>query len=631
MNPELLAYYNRELRFATARAKDFARGHAKIARRMGMQAGEIGDPYVERLLQGFAFATAHMEMRIDSEFPELMQPLLQTLYPNYACPIPAMAVARLWPGHGSGHGGQRFLIPRGTSFFACKPLGNDTICEFRSSQDVALYPLTVSLARLTGVPPDIPSLGRYVPPGRQVRSALRLRLATTNGTPISSLEDLDRLPVCLTGNERTASRLFELIHASGVATIVGAPEQFATHPFHAVTANAVVHEGLAPDQSLLPAAPGQFHGHTLLQEYFACAPRFWFFALTGLAAGLKAIDGTEVEIVILLERELESYADRVDASHFGLFATPVINLFPKLTRRLKLEPGQREHEIVVEPAAPTDYGIHSIQVAFGQQSEDSDDEPIWPLYQRLSHDETQDRRYFALRRDLSVPADDGRQYETRRSFTETKTWLSLVDGNGQPLQSDIQYLTAEAWVTNRDLPGMMTPDGRKDLKMQGSVPLAGIGFVRAPSVPRPPLAQGTVAWQLFSQLTPSDAMFDDDTADAPDALPGEGLRRRLRLFLSREAVAHRQQVEGLIGATATPVNGLMPGNRGPAFGRGIECELTFDEAGFDGISPYTLGLALEHYVARHVSMHSFTRTVLRSKQRGLIATWPARAGTRNVA
>jgi type VI secretion system protein ImpG len=90
------------------------------------------------------------------------------------------------------------------------------------------------------------------------------------------------------------------------------------------------------------------------------------------------------------------------------------------------------------------------------------------------------------------------------------------------------------------------------------------------------------------------------------------------------------QVESLVSATAKPVNRMLPGNGSIVFGRGIECEFTFDESGFDGMSPYTLALVLEHYVARHVSMHSFTASVLRSKQRGVIAEWPPRMGARDI-
>ena len=357
MDPRLLDYYSRELRYTTAMALEFARNHPKIARRLGMQAEEIGDPYVERLIQAFALLTAHMEMRIDSEYPELMQPLLEMIYPNYVCPTPAMAVACLRPGHESGHEGKGFLLPRGTSFLARTPVGKGTICKFRSSQDVVLYPLSIVMAQLTGAPPDIPSLESYVNPGVRVRSALRLRFRTTNKVSISALADMDKLPIYLTGDERTASHLYELIHSSAVATVMGKPGEFAKRPLYVVRQNAVVHEGLEPGQSLLPRVPDHLHGHNLLQEYFACPQRFWFFSLTNLAKGLAGIEGEEVEIVILLSRPAESYAERIDASCFALFCTPLINLFPMRTRRLRLHPGLSRHLIIPDLAAPLEYEI----------------------------------------------------------------------------------------------------------------------------------------------------------------------------------------------------------------------------------------------------------------------------------
>jgi type VI secretion system protein ImpG len=184
------------------------------------------------------------------------------------------------------------------------------------------------------------------------------------------------------------------------------------------------------------------------------------------------------------------------------------------------------------------------------------------------------------------------------------------------------------WVTNRDLPCTVAPNGVDDLTVNCSVPVAGIGVVRAPSAPIPPLARGDLAWQLAAQLNLDYRIFDD-RYDEPS--PGEGLRRLLRLFVTPDAGVHQRQVESLVKATAKPVYRKLPCNEPIQFGRGVECELTFDESGFDGLSPYTLALVLEHYVARHVSMQSFTTTVLHSKQRSRISDWPPRFGTRGVA
>ena len=50
------------------------------------------DPYVERLLEGFAFLAARLQMRMDAEFPRFTQHLFEMVYPHYVCPTPSMAV-----------------------------------------------------------------------------------------------------------------------------------------------------------------------------------------------------------------------------------------------------------------------------------------------------------------------------------------------------------------------------------------------------------------------------------------------------------------------------------------------------------------------------------------------------------
>ncbi|REG61380.1 type VI secretion system protein ImpG [Paraburkholderia sp. BL6669N2] len=628
MDPRLLDYYSHELLYMHELALEFAEQHPKIARRMNLHAGEIGDPYVERLLQSSAFVTAHMQMRLDDAFPGFILPLLQTVYANYTCPTPSMAVARLFPRARGKHAANGTVVPRGTIFTSRVPDGERTACEFRSSQDVALYPLEIVQARLTGIPPDIPALDRFVPAGRTVQGALRLRLRTTNGAPIASLDGLDRLPVYLCGDEANASHLFELVHAAVVASVTGVPGQFATGSLHAVTRKAIVHDALEPQQSLLPAVPDKFHGHNLLQEYFACPARFWFFTLTGLSKGLASIDGSEAEIVILLERPVDKLAEAVDAAHFALFCTPVINLFPRRTGRLDLAPAAQSHGLVPVPSAPHDYDVHSIETAWGQVSEESETFRFDPLHMPVDRYAGRNSRYFTIRHELNRTEIDERHYGTRRSFTETRTFISLVDHDEQPNTEGIRYLSLQAWLTNRDLPCVLTCDGSNDLFLDRSIPADRIGLVRAPTTPQPPLAFGDRAWQLMAQLKLDYRMFDDNYDEAH---PGEGVRRRLRLFVMPDAAMLGRQIESLVRAQATPVNRRLPGNSPIGFGRGIECEFTFDESGFGGVSPYTLGLVLERYVARHVSTHSFTTTVLRSTQRGPIAHWPPRMGTRGTA
>lgn len=90
--------------------------------------------------------------------------------------------------------------------------------------------------------------------------------------------------------------------------------------------------------------------------------------------------------------------------------------------------------------------------------------------------------------------------------------------------------------------------------------------------------------------------------------------------LFRRMTVHSRAVRSLIGCNTTPVTRRLPGSGLLVYGRGVSCELTVDEEGFSGISPYLFGLVLEHYIARHVSINTFSQMTLHSMQRGKIMT-----------
>ncbi|HEX5420352.1 MAG TPA: type VI secretion system baseplate subunit TssF, partial [Gammaproteobacteria bacterium] len=113
MDPRLLRYYNRELQHVREMGAEFAKEFPKIAGRLGMDGVEVADPYVERLLEGFAFLAARVQLKIDAEFPRFTQHLLELVYPHYLAPLPSMAVAQFFPVLGESALAEGFVLPRG--------------------------------------------------------------------------------------------------------------------------------------------------------------------------------------------------------------------------------------------------------------------------------------------------------------------------------------------------------------------------------------------------------------------------------------------------------------------------------------------------------------------------------------
>ena len=102
MDARLLEYYNRELRYLRELGGEFARDFPKIAGRLGLDAFECADPYVERLLEGFAFLAARVHLKIDGEFPRFTEQLLGLVCPHYLGPTPSMAVVQFTPDRTPG-------------------------------------------------------------------------------------------------------------------------------------------------------------------------------------------------------------------------------------------------------------------------------------------------------------------------------------------------------------------------------------------------------------------------------------------------------------------------------------------------------------------------------------------------
>ena len=95
MIDELLPYYNRELTFIRQRAAEFAEKNPKIAGRLMLHPDGCEDPHVERLIESFALLAGRIHHKLDDEFPEITEALLDVLYPHYLRPVPSMAVVQL--------------------------------------------------------------------------------------------------------------------------------------------------------------------------------------------------------------------------------------------------------------------------------------------------------------------------------------------------------------------------------------------------------------------------------------------------------------------------------------------------------------------------------------------------------
>ncbi|MNS60548.1 hypothetical protein D3C72_935540 [compost metagenome] len=620
MDAKLLDYYNRELTYMHELGAEFAQRYPKIAGRLGMRGIEVSDPYVERLLEGFSFLTARIQLKMDAEFPRFSQRLLEVVYPNFLAPLPAMAVVQIDGNLNEGSLKAGYELPRHTLLRGRMIKGEQTACEFRTGHAVTLWPIKIAEASLGPVPAEI---AHALPmAGRQAKSAITIKLEAVGGARFSEMP-LDRLEFFLSGAELHALRVLELVAHHSVATVCRAGPG-STARIVPLGDEAIRHEGFDPEQSLLPYDARSFQGYRLLHEYFAFPERYLFFSVKHLRAAASAIGGTTMEIVILLDRADADLERLVDARHFSLFCTPIINLVPRRSDRIPVGPGQHEHHAVIDRTRPRDFEIFTVERVTGHMANGSEEREFRPFLGSFASDDGDFGAYFSLRREPRLVSDRARAQGTRTSYTGSEVYVSLVDQHDAPFPHSLRHITIDALCTNRDLPLLLPTGLESDFTLRVSAPVRGVRILRGPSRPYPALAEGALTWRLISHLGLNYLSLTD-----VDATQGAAaLREMLDLYGNLADPAVRRQIQGVRSMALAPVFRRLPEPGPIVFGRGVEIALQIDEVAFSGTSPYLFGAVLEQFFSRHVSLNAFTEFALSSLQRGEIARWTPRVGRR---
>lgn len=623
MDPRLLRYYNEELRHLREMGAEFAQQFPKIAARLGMEGLEVTDPYVERLLEGFAFLAGRIQLKMDAEFPRFTQRLLEIVYPQFLAPTPAMLIARVNPDLGDPSLAAGLMLQRGSVMHGQAGKAGATVCEFRTAQALTLWPLELTQVEYFSQAADLPMAA--VPEWRRYRSGLRIRLRTTAGMDFSQIA-LDDLRLHCTGLDDVAYRLHELVggHAVGVLLL---PTQRPAAWHEAIDSDCITLTGFEDDQALLPQTLQGFQGYRLLQEYFAFPQRFLFFDLTGLGAALRSHGGREVDIVILFSRIDNALLQAVDASSLALHCVPAINLLERRCDRIHVGTDSSDFHVVADRTRPMDFEIHSLTEVVGYGGGVNSEWRFLPFYSAFHTEGAGQDAYYSVQREPRLMSQVQQRDGPRTAYIGSEVYLSVVDAHEAPYSAELRQIGVRALCTNRDLPVLMPLGGAKsDLTLADTAPVKSIQVIKGPSRPMSALREGNIAWKLINQLSLNHLSLTDTDAEQGAA----ALREILRLYAPTGDAGAQRQIDGLRSVKLQPVVRRLPMPGPITFGRGVAVTLEADDLSFEGASAFLLGCVLERFVARHVSINGFTQLRLHSASRGDILNGRPRCGTRPI-
>ncbi len=623
MDPRLLRYYNEELRHLREMGAEFAEQFPKIASRLGMEGLEVTDPYVERLLEGFAFLAGRVQLKIDAEFPRFTQRLLEIVYPQFLKPVPAMLMAQVNPDLADPSLAQGITLPRGSVMNGPANKAGATACEFRSAHALTLWPLELTQVEYFAHSADLPMAA--TPEWRKYRSGLRIRLRTTAGLDFSQIT-LQDLRLHCTGLDEVAYRLHELVGGQALGLLV-LPTRRPAAWHEALEADCIELAGFEDDQALLPETLQGFEGYRLLQEYFAFPQRYLFFDLTGIGAALKKHGGNEVDIVILFSRVDNALLQSVDVNSLALHCMPAVNLLERRCDRIHVSNDSSEFHIVPDRTKPMDFEVHTLTEVVGYGAGINSEWRFLPFYNAFHTEGQSHQAYYATQREPRLMSQVQQRDGPRSAYIGSEVYLQVVDAQEAPFSADLRQIGVRALCTNRDLPILMPVGNAKgDLTLAQTAPVKSIQVIKGPSRPMSALREGNLNWKLINQLSLNHLSLTDTNLEQGAA----ALRQILQLYAPAGDAGAQRQIDGLRSVKLQTVVRRLPMPGPITFGRGVAVLVEVDDLSFEGASAFLLACVLERFIARHVSINGFTQLRLYSAARGDILNGRPRCGIRPI-
>lgn len=611
MRSDLETLYEQELYAIRHLALEFAQKRPKIAGRLLIEpeTGISGDPHVERLIEAFAFLTARIRLKLDDEFPELTDSLLEMLYPQYLAPVPSATVAQFEVDPSQGVLRQGHRIPRHAGLYSRELQG--VRCRFRTTADCVVWPLELETVEWRTAPfgDDIQLPGGLPRVEAVVRVVVRAR-----GVALEELS-INQLRFFLGSDERTGYQLYERLHRDLTAVVVSCQTAAGTRRKTVLPSNSIRPVGFEPDEALLSFDSRVFPGYGLLLEYFAFPQKFLFSDLVNLPVGDAAPVGERFELWFCLPKPDLQLQQRVQRESLKLGCVPLINLFNQSCDPIRLDQMRASYKLVPDAKMMHGFEVISVDKVFSTKVASSESREYFPFFSSC-HGTTAPTTYWHADRRASLrPKDKG-----------SDVWMSFVDLKFDPHLPPTELIHVTATCSNRSLPIELRDEGPSawELMLEGVGPLKRVRAVIPPTEPaRPTLDQSH--WRVISHLSLNHLPITDGANGA------HALREILRLYDHVRTPVTAQHIDGLLSANYRRKTSRIAGGPSSGFARGVEITLTFDPEKYAGAGLYLFASVLDRFLGEFVSLNSFVQTVCRvTNQHQPFLSGPCRAGHRLI-
>ncbi|QCR36016.1 type VI secretion system baseplate subunit TssF [Nissabacter sp. SGAir0207] len=574
MDDLTLRYYDAEMRYLLEAGEEFARAHPDRAAMLNLDKAGARDPYVERLLEGFAFLMGRLREKLDDDLPELTEGLVSLLWPHYLRTIPSMSVVAFTPDWQQMK--EPMHIEKGFEVLS-RPVGEKgTRCRYTTTREVNVLPLALDRARLTT--------------DGDGRSVVNLRFVCSPLADWSRI-DLSQLPLYFNADAPLACAMHEAL-VMNVARLwlrlPGIPDRQPLEGYFTAL-------GFNEDDHLWPKDTGNFSGYQLLLEYFTFREKFMFTGLRGLERVElpPALPWFEIDVVLTKRWEHDfTFSEK----QLQLNCTPVINLFSLESDPLTLDSLQTEY--LLRPMRIQDghteiYSVDSV-ISSGNHAY----VPFSSFRHKggmMRHEAPEYYYHTRVRRGPSGLHD---------------TWLILggeaFDSHSVP---ERESLSLTLTGTNGQLPRRALQSTVLDTLMKTTEAQIWVRNLCPPTLPCYPPDRDRFHWRVLSHLGAGFLSLLDN-ADV--------LRGTLALYEWSDSEMNRRRLEAILDVRHSEIERFEQGY----LLRGVQIEVTLDSHGFAGTGDICLfGEMLSRFFALYTDIHLFNKLIFIIQPTGERLEW----------
>lgn len=635
MDERLKDLYEAELKHLRSHAQEFAGDgrFRRLATRLGLNANAaLRDPFVEWLLEGFAFLAARVSLRLEGEFPRFSQNLLSIVQPHLTAPTPSMIIAELAMKPDAGLLAEGAALPREARLtMTVRESGAEARRTrrviFTTGRAARLWPIETTAARYLPDAASVAAAGA----SRPAPAAVAVTLALTPTDAALQGFGADRLDLFCADQEGVGALLFEAtaLAATG-CEVAGGAAPLSVAP---LGLDRRTPEG--EEDALLPCGPRSFDGWRLLHERLALPARCHFLRVTGLRRALAGREGRSFTLLFLLARPVPELAGKLGRESLRANCVPAVNLFRRSADDLAVTPRRVEHPILPDRGDPTGNEVHSVLDVRGVTRDDAQVR-FRPFFAAdgFGARAEQGRRYYHVHR---TPRERPARREERdpglEAYVGADAWITLVDEAGRRVDPGLRTLSIDVLCTNRHLPvfGMIDMGAAQTLTSDLDGGWREIRVVAGPSAPRSGLPEGRRLWDALSALSLNHLALVDAAGETGGA--AEALRQTMRLHAGERDAEAQRAIDALVGVDARSIVGRVPPAPGAAdvatapmaFARGLELSLTFAD---DAPGVGALAAALDRALAGQAHAGGFVQTVVRRPDGRERLRFPPRNGVR---